>query len=331
MLLRNADAAMYVAKAQGPGNLNFYTSALAQQASEVAGLETDLREAVARGELVLHYQPKYRLNSDQGLAGVEALVRWQHPTRGLIPPGDFIPLAERRSLILPIGRWVLEAACRQMRAWRDAGFQVPHCAINLSAHHFNSDQLVAEIQQALSRWDLPASALEVEITESTVMVDPQRAHHTMEQLAALGVRIAIDDFGTGHSALAYLKRFTVRSLKIDRSFVSGLPHDANDVAIIQAVVAMARSLGLETVAEGVETADQLSFLRNLGCDEAQGFLLARPVPAAALEAVRFMRSGTETGPPVGPEARRAALAAAPTRGASRAVGVATPQDLGLPA
>ncbi|MBL8343911.1 MAG: EAL domain-containing protein [Rubrivivax sp.] len=280
-MLRNADAAMYEAKKSGAGQLNFYTADLATRAAESFSLETELREALARDELVLHYQPKFRL-SGGALAGVEALVRWQHPQRGLLAPGDFIPLAEQRGLILPIGRWVMAAACRQMRAWKDAGREVGHCAVNLSAHHFTSEHLVEEVVAALARSDVAASALEIEVTESAVMIDPARAHRVMTRLSDLGVRIAIDDFGTGHSSLAYLKRFPARTLKIDRSFVRGLPDDANDIAITQAVVAMARSLGLETVAEGVETPAQLEYLRRIGCDEAQGYLLGRPVAAAAL-------------------------------------------------
>ena len=285
-LLRHADAAMYAAKARGEGQVCFYTPALAADSAETFTLESELRDAVGRGQLLLHFQPKFRL-SDRRLTGVEALVRWQHPERGLLAPAAFVPLAERRGLIVAIGREVLGQACHQMRVWRDAGFAVPHCAVNLSAHHFNADGLIGEIEAALSLAGIATSALEIELTESAVMADPARAHHIMTELKALGVRIAIDDFGTGHSSLSYLKRFPVSTLKIDRSFVRGLPGDSNDSAITQAVVAMARSLGLETVAEGVETPEQLAYLAELGCSEAQGFLLGRPVAASELQLPRL--------------------------------------------
>jgi len=282
-LLKNADAAMYLAKDSGKNTFQFYTAQLAAQSAQQFALESDLRAALQRDELLLHFQPKVRAG-DGALAGMEALLRWQHPQRGLLAPGAFITLAEDSGLILPIGQWVLSAACRQIRGWRDAGLQVPRCAINLSARQFVTDTLVDEVAQALAAHGLQADALEVEITESVLMSDPQRANHTLQGLHALGVRIAIDDFGTGYSSLAYLKRFPAQTVKIDRSFVKGLPLDRDDAAITQAVIAMAHSLGLEVVAEGVETQAQLDFLRRLGCDEVQGYLPGRPVPAAKLQA-----------------------------------------------
>jgi diguanylate cyclase (GGDEF)-like protein/PAS domain S-box-containing protein len=282
-LLRHADTAMYVAKEQGKNSHHFYTAELAARAAEQFALETELRGALERDELELHYQPKVALAHGM-LTGVEALVRWRHPRRGLVMPGEFVPLAERRGLISPLGRWVMGAACRQMARWRDDGVVVPQCAVNISAQHFTADTLVDDVQVALAGAGLPAGALEIEITESTVMRDPQRAQQVLGQLAALGVRIAIDDFGTGYSSLNYLKRFPAHALKIDRSFVRGLPGDSNDAAITRAVVAMAHSLGMKVVAEGVEQAQQLVFLSELGCDEAQGYLLGRPVPAEHLVA-----------------------------------------------
>ena len=278
-LLRHADAAMYLAKEQGKNSVQFYTTELARRAEEQFKLEADLRWGIDHDELVLHFQPKYSLASGR-LTGMEALVRWAHPERGLLAPGAFIALAEERGLIVPLGRWVLGAACRQLREWMNAGVDVPRCAINVSAHHFATDTLVDEVRTALEQWQLPAEALELELTESALMVDPERANTVMQQLDAMGVLMAIDDFGTGYSSLAYLKRFPAHCLKIDRSFVSGLPHNAEDSAITQAVVAMADSLGLSVVAEGVENAEQLSFLARIGCHEVQGYHVGRPMPAA---------------------------------------------------
>ena len=281
-LLKHADAAMYLAKDCGKNNFQFYTAQLAAQSAQQFALESDLRAALQRDELQLHYQPKVRL-ADGAMIGMEALLRWMHPQRGLLAPGAFISLAEDSGLILPIGLWVLGAACRQIRAWRDTGLHVPRCAINLSARQFVTDTLVEDVARALAAHGLEAGALEVEITESVLMADPQRANRTLLGLHELGVRIAIDDFGTGYSSLAYLKRFPAQTVKIDRSFVSGLPDDRDDAAITQAVIAMAHSLGLEVVAEGVETQAQLEHLRGLGCDEAQGYLIGRPMAAALLQ------------------------------------------------
>jgi diguanylate cyclase (GGDEF)-like protein/PAS domain S-box-containing protein len=281
-LLKHADAAMYLAKDQGKNNYQFYTAQLALHSAQQFALEADLRAAIDREELQLHYQPKVQVGSGE-LVGMEALLRWRHPQRGLLAPGEFIALAEDCGLIVPIGRWVLHAACRQVRAWRDAGCAVPRCAVNLSARQLVSETLVDEVAAALRSTRLDADALEVEITESVLMADPERANRTLQGLHALGVHIAIDDFGTGYSSLAYLKRFPAQTVKIDRSFVSGLPDDRDDAAITQAVVAMAHSLALEVVAEGVETDAQLDFLRRLGCDGAQGYLIGRPMPAAQLQ------------------------------------------------
>jgi len=281
-LLKNADAAMYLAKDRGKNNYQFYTVQLAAHSAQQFALEADLRAALQRDELLLHFQPKVRVDTG-ALIGMEALLRWLHPQRGLLPPGAFITLAEDCGLILPIGQWVLDAACRQMRAWRDAGLQVPRCAVNLSARQLVTDTLVDDVARALADHRLVAEALEVEITESVLMADPERANRTLQALHGMGVHVSIDDFGTGYSSLAYLKRFPAQTVKIDRSFVSGLPQDRDDAAITQAVIAMAHSLGLEVVAEGVETQAQLDFLLRLGCDQAQGYLISRPVPADQLQ------------------------------------------------
>ncbi len=274
---------MYLAKDSGKNNYQFYTAQLVVHSAQQFALESDLRAALERDELVLHYQPKVRL-SDGSMVGMEALLRWRHPQRGLLTPGAFIALAEDSGLILPIGRWVLAAACRQVRAWRDAGLQVPRCAVNLSARQFVTDTLVADVLHTLTQQNLAPDALAVEITESVLMADPQRANRTLQALHGLGVHISIDDFGTGYSSLAYLKRFPAQTVKIDRSFVNGLPVDRDDAAITQAVIAMAHSLGLAVVAESVETQAQLDFLRRLACDEVQGYFIGRPMPAAQLQA-----------------------------------------------
>jgi diguanylate cyclase (GGDEF)-like protein/PAS domain S-box-containing protein len=280
-LLRHADAAMYLAKEKGKNNAQFYTAELADTAARQFEVESALRRALTANELLLHFQPKIEIASGRML-GVEALVRWAHPTRGLVPPGDFIPLAEERGLIVPIGRWVIQAACRQIRDWRSAGFVAPPVAVNLSARQFVSDTLVEDLVDALDFYGVSPSEFEVELTESVLMADPQRANEVLRQLHAMGVRISIDDFGTGYSSLSYLKRFPAHAVKIDRSFISGLPSDADDTAITQAVIAMAHSLGLDVVAEGVETAEQLTLLRQMGCDVAQGYFLGRPMPASDL-------------------------------------------------
>ena len=277
-LLKNADTAMYLAKARGKNNFQFFTPDLAQRAARFFAMENDLRQAIDGDQLVLHFQPVYR-GSDASLCGMEALVRWQRPGHGLVGPGEFIPLAEESGLIVPIGRWVMQAACRQLRAWREAGYNPPRCAINLSARQFAGNRLADDLREALAMHALEASALTVEITEGQLMAEPERAQLTLQRLQDLGVQVAIDDFGTGYSSLAYLKRFTADTLKLDQSFVRGLPHQHGDMAITEAVVALAHSLRMAVVAEGVETEAQLQAVLQLGCDMVQGFHLARPMPA----------------------------------------------------
>ncbi|HEY9108196.1 MAG TPA: EAL domain-containing protein [Roseateles sp.] len=280
-LLKHADAAMYLAKKKGKNNVQFYTAELARQAASEFELESALQLALLNDELQLYFQPKVHISSGR-MVGVEALLRWQHPTRGMVPPMDFIPLAEERGLIVPVGRWVIQAACRQIRDWHSAGLHAPTVAVNLSARQFVSDTLVDDIKAALATHQVQPAELAVELTESVLMADPERASHVLRQLHQLGIRISIADFGTGYSSLSYLKRFPAATVKIDRSFIAGLPGDRDDVAITEAVIAMAHSLGLNVVAEGVETAEQLDALRRLHCDEAQGYLLGRPMPAAEL-------------------------------------------------
>jgi diguanylate cyclase (GGDEF)-like protein len=283
-LLKSADTAMYQAKSGGRNGFRFFTAELAHDAARHFLLEGELRQAIDRGELRLHYQPKIDLATSR-MAGLEALVRWQHPERGLLMPGDFIDLAEESGLIVPLGRWVMGEACRQVRQWREDGLDPPRCAINLSARELTSDSVVADIQEALAAQALEAGALEVEITESALMSEPERAQQHLARLRAMGVRIAIDDFGTGHASLSYLKRFPAGTVKIDRDFVAGLPDRHDDAAIVRAVATLAHSLGMVVVAEGVETARQLDFLRQAGCDQVQGYLTGRPLPAEAMAAV----------------------------------------------
>ena len=277
-LLKHADAAMHRAKARGKNGFHCYTSDLSGQAAYQFTLEADLRQAIRRNELLLHFQPRFRM-SDSQICGMEALLRWQHPQRGLLGPDEFIPVAEESGLIVPIGRWVITATCRQMRLWHDAGMRPPACAVNLSARQLAVGGLVDDVAGALADSALQGSDLEVEVTESVLMADPVLASTILQRLHVMGVQAAIDDFGTGHSALSYLKRFPAGTVKIDRSFVRGLPTDPDDAAITRAVVAMSHSLGLRVVAEGIETQAQLQFLTGIGCDEAQGYLLGRPVSA----------------------------------------------------
>ena len=276
-MLKHADAAMYLAKSKGKNNFQFYTTELAARAEQQFSLESELRLAIERNEFQLLYQPKIYIASGK-MVGVEALIRWKHPKRGVIATGEFIGLAEESGLISPIGQWVIKDACRQVREWRRNGLQSPRCAVNLSVRQFNVDGLVEDIVQALTSYQLQADALELEITESLLMANPERALNILLQLHRLGVHIAIDDFGTGYSSLAYLKRFPAQTLKIDRSFIKDLPDDQDDATITKALVAMAHSMGIEVVAEGVETEAQLSFLRDIGCDEVQGYYLGRPMP-----------------------------------------------------
>jgi EAL domain-containing protein (putative c-di-GMP-specific phosphodiesterase class I) len=276
-LIRNADVAMYRAKDRGRNNYQFYTPEMNRRTREMMNMEGELRRALERDEFVLHYQPKVSLATGH-TTGVEALLRWRHPERGLIPPGDFIPLLEETGLIVQTGDWVLRAVCAQLKAWERGGIRPVTVAINLSPRQFLAPDLAQAIRQILDQNEVKAELLEVEITESSVMMNAEEAIRTVEYLESIGVQTAIDDFGTGYSSLSYLKRFRLRALKIDRSFVRDITTDPDDATITQAVISMAHSLGLKVVAEGVETEAQLAFLMRYGCDEVQGFLFSRPVP-----------------------------------------------------
>jgi diguanylate cyclase (GGDEF)-like protein len=280
-LLRHADVAMYEAK-RAATSIETYSHDRDPYSAERLQLLGDLRRALLHDELVLHFQPKVALHTGR-VIGVEALVRWQHPERGLLGPGDFLSLAERTGLIADVTRWVLDAAVRQCGAWREEGTDLP-VAVNLAAANIVDATLPDAVAETLRRYDVPGDRLECEISEDTVMGDPRRATDVLERLRALGVRLSLDDFGTGHSSLSYLKRLPLDEVKIDRSFVIGMAEDASDAAIVRSTIDLARHLGLAVVAEGVETAEVLDVLASLDCDVAQGFLLSQPLPAAELDA-----------------------------------------------
>ncbi|MGF2531088.1 putative bifunctional diguanylate cyclase/phosphodiesterase, partial [Ralstonia pseudosolanacearum] len=280
-LLTNADAAMYHAKGMGRDTYCFFEASMNTNVHQQLQLVQDLRLALERHELVLHYQPKF--SAPHGpVVGVEALVRWQHPERGLVQPDAFIPLAEKTGLIVPLGAWVLDEACRQMAQWRREGHAQWSIAVNLSAVQFAHAALVDTVRDTLARHALEPQGLTLEITESTAMRDADASLHILQQLHAMGVRISIDDFGTGYSSLLYLKRLPASELKIDRGFVRDLAHDSEDAAIVSAVVALGQTLNLRIVAEGVETEAQQAFLTRLGCHALQGNLLGRPMTAQAV-------------------------------------------------
>jgi len=287
-LMKNADAAMYRAKESGKNNYKFHHPATDRRSLERLAMETSLRRALERREFFLHYQPRLSLATG-AVTGVEALARWRHPELGVVPPGEFIALAEETGAIHDIGRWVLEAACAQAAQWRDAGLPPVRVAVNISARQFGADNLLAQVEAALAASGLAPQSLELEITESVVAQSVERAAQILAGIRALGVRVAIDDFGTGYSSLSQLKRFPIDTIKIDRAFVAELPHNPDDAAIARAIIALGRSLRLVVVAEGVETAQQHAFLRAHGCDELQGYLLSRPLSAE--DCARFLIRG----------------------------------------
>ena len=283
-LLRLADIAMVRAKERSDGDgdsVAFYSLEMNQGMQERMRLETDLRQALGNDELLLHYQPKFAIGSEQ-LVGAEALVRWHHPARGLVPPVEFIPLAESTGLIVQVGEWVLQHACKQAARWKLAGLGPFRVAVNVSAREF-TPSLPLRVKAMLELHGLEPEWLELEITESTVMHDIERVISIMDQINAMGVTLSLDDFGTGYSSLSCLKRFPIDTLKIDRSFTEGIPGDANDCAIASTIISIGQQLGHRVIAEGVETLEQLEFLRGAGCEEVQGYLYSKPLPAAEFE------------------------------------------------
>ena len=281
-LIKHADLAMYRAKEKGRDNYQFFSLELSRESLEYHLLESDLRHARERGELLLYYQPQFHLQSGR-LVGAEALIRWRHNSMGLISPDKFIPIAEESGLILNIGEWTLQTACRQMKQWLEAGLGLERISVNLSGLQIQRGNLTELIRRVLHDTGLPPSCLELEILETYIMRRVEQDVHVLEDLRNLGIRLAIDDFGTGQSSLAYLKRLPVERLKIDRSFVMDIPGDNDDAAITRAIVALGRSMQLTVVAEGVENAQQAEFLKQLGCDEVQGYYYSPPVDPAAFE------------------------------------------------
>ena len=270
ILMKHADSAMYHAKDTGRNNYQFYKESLNAAVLERFSIEQDLKHAIERDEFVLHYQPQIEL-STRKIIGAEALIRWMHPQKGMVPPDEFIPLAEESGLIVEINKWVIQTACKQNKQWRENGFTPIRIAVNLSGYQFSSQDIVRIIRDALDEANLDAANLEVEITENTLMQNTEDTVSVLEQMKDLKLRIALDDFGTGYSSLSYLTTFPVDTIKIDRSFVMGCGTDNNTRVIIKAIVAIGHSLGMNIVAEGIESEDQLELLKEYGVDEGQGF------------------------------------------------------------
>ncbi|MDX6290244.1 MAG: hypothetical protein QOH42_2043 [Blastocatellia bacterium] len=281
-ILRNAEAALYRAKKQGGNNCQFYAADMNALAVKRLELETSLRRAIENKEFITHYQPVVNLASG-AVVGSEALVRWQHPELGLLPPGRFIGLAEDTGLILDIGDFVLRDACARTRAWQDRGFGGLRIAVNISARHFQEEDFSERLVEILSETKLDPTSLELELTETSIMENTDVAVRVLARIRKLGVKVAIDDFGTGYSSLSYLKNLPIDTVKLDRSFVAGAATDPDDAALVMAIVTLAHNLRLRVVAEGVETDDQVAFLRRLKCDEAQGYLFGKPMPPEMFE------------------------------------------------
>ncbi len=297
-LLRAADLAMYEAKARGKARFVRFEAAMSDALTVRTRTEGELRQAIERDELVLHYQPIMNLVSGE-MEGVEALVRWQHPLRGLLGPNEFVPLAERTGAIVPLGAWVLGTACRQGASWQAARPGQPLVvSVNVSAHQLDEPTFVVTVAEILARTGLDPASLCLEVTETAVMANPAGVQQAGQALRDLGVRLSIDDFGTGYASLTYLRRLHASELKIDRSFVDGLGHELDDTTIVTAVIGLAHAMGLSVTAEGVETVEQLRILQDMGCQKAQGYLMCRPVPAddltAEIAAPARLRSTTLT-------------------------------------
>jgi predicted signal transduction protein with EAL and GGDEF domain len=297
-LTKNADMAMYLAKEDGKNAFRFFSKDVKAQSIERLALEAALRRALERDQFSLNYQPKVDMASGQ-ITGVEALLRWTHPDLGAVPPTQFIPLAEEIGIIVPIGRWVLRQACAQNMAWQRRGLRPVSMAVNLSPRQFADQQLLQDIDEALAASGMSATLLQLEVTESMVMRNVSRAIKVLDAIQTRGIRLAIDDFGTGYSSMSLMKQFPIDTIKIDRSFVRDLPDDSEDQAIAQAIIHMGKALGMTIVAEGVETIEQHAFLRHHGCDEMQGYLFSKPLPASNM-AELLHSTPTLASPPLQP-------------------------------
>jgi diguanylate cyclase (GGDEF)-like protein/PAS domain S-box-containing protein len=289
-VMKNADTAMYHAKANGRNTYQFFRSEMNTKAMQRLSIQTNLRRALKQGEFLLHYQPKIDLTTGS-MSGTEALIRWQDPEHGMIFPDDFISVAEDSGLIVPIGRWVLKEACRQVKAWLDSGLSPVSVSVNISAVELRHKDFIAGVAQILQETALAPKYLELELTESILMQDVELSTHVLHQLKELGVKLAIDDFGTGYSSLSYLKRFPIDTMKIDQSFVRDVAGNTDDASIVSAVIGMGHNLKQRVIAEGVETHKQLAFLRTHQCDEGQGFLFSHPLPAIDFANLIVMNKG----------------------------------------
>jgi EAL domain-containing protein (putative c-di-GMP-specific phosphodiesterase class I) len=297
-LLRDADIAMYRAKWEGKNGYVVFESGMQDAVQTRMELEMDLRDAFEKDEFFVVYQPTFNLR-EMVPTGMEALIRWRHPTRGVVQPDDFVPLLEETGLIVEVGRWVLREACRQGAEWRAAGRGVG-VAVNVAARQLDRDEFVEEVKEALNDSGLESDALTIEITETTIMANAEETAGRLAAIKELGVRVAIDDFGTGYSSLAYLQRFPVDALKIDRSFISNIRHDSEGETLIRTLVQLGKSLSIETLAEGIEQAHELSLLREESCDTGQGFLFARPLDMEECES--FLENWAGAAPPTSPSA-----------------------------
>ena len=289
-LLSRAEVAMYAAKHLGRARVSFFRTEFNAQLQATQQLEAELRQALAQNEFILHYQPQVDAGSGE-LLGCEALIRWQHPTRGMVPPLQFIGAAEQCGLISELGAWTIRTACAQIQQWKAAGLHFGSVAVNVSALEFRNHRLVDTLTRAMTDFSVLPHELEIELTESVLMTDTQTTQRIVERLHGLGLPLAVDDFGTGYSSLAYLKHLRPSKIKIDRSFVTDLPGDEDDRVLVQAIVQLAQALGIRVVAEGVETEAQRSYLHRIGCGTLQGYLISRPQPADGFE--RFARQNAE--------------------------------------
>ncbi len=281
-LLKHADAAMYQVKYKGRNGVFFYDDELRQQSQNRIQLEAELYKALQNDEMTLFYQPKVNATT-QKVEGFEALIRWIHPERGMVSPADFIPVAEESGLIIPMGKWVIKTACKQLQAWRKAGAGPITMAVNISCHQFADHYLLESVEQIFEETGVEPELIEFELTESVLMQDAETAMKVLKEMKRMGLKLSVDDFGTGYSSMSYLKHFPLDVIKIDRSFIMDIPHDEQDMTITTAIISLARALELGVVAEGVETQEQLAFLRDCDCEQIQGFLFSPPVPAEKAE------------------------------------------------